>query len=322
MGRVDQPDVHVDRDAPVTALSHTVEPTEPAQFTCRFCSAGLTTTFVDLGMSPLCQTHIAPEQRHEMEPFYPLHAFVCDNCHLVQLQQFVTPDSIFSEYAYFSSYSTSWVEHARQYAHAMIRRLQLTSQHLVMEIASNDGYLLQHFAAHEIPVLGIEPAANVAEVAIAKGIASKVCFFGNATAREITSEYGQPDLLIGNNVLAHVPDINDFVGGLQRLLAPTGTITMEFPHLQRLIEAISSTRSTTSISAIYHSLLWNAFLRTTDSYCSTSMNSRPTAVRSGFMRAMRSMRRSPFQNGSIVCGSARSTQGFSPQRGTAASMSR
>ena len=204
-------------------------------FACRFCSASLKTTFVDLGMSPLCQTHIRPDQLHEMEPFFPLHAYVCDQCFLVQLQEFVTPDAIFTEYAYFSSYSTSWVEHARRYAHAMIDRLKLGTTSKVMEIASNDGYLLQHFVARGVPVLGIEPAANVAKVAIERGVPSTVCFFGRKTAHEIAGEHGRPDLLLGNNVLAHVPDINDFVGGMKILLGPRGVITMEFPHLQRLI---------------------------------------------------------------------------------------
>lgn len=213
-------------------------PTDSARrhnFNCRFCGTHLTTTFVDLGMSPLCQTHIAPDQLHEMEPFYPLHAFVCDNCFLVQLQEFVTPDAIFSEYAYFSSYSTSWVEHARRYAEAMIRRFGLGDSSMVMEIASNDGYLLQHFVARNVPVLGIEPAANVAKVAADKGIPTTVRFFGLQSAEEIAIEYGQPDLLLGNNVLAHVPNINDFVSGMKRLLAPSGVITMEFPHLMRLM---------------------------------------------------------------------------------------
>ena len=218
------------------AASKGMESIRTDEFTCRFCNAHLTTTFVDLGMSPLCQTHVRHDQLHEMEPFYPLHAFVCDGCYLVQLQAFVAPEGIFSEYAYFSSYSTSWVEHARQYADAMIHKLELGARHRVMEIASNDGYLLQHFVARGVPVLGIEPAANVAKVAIQNGIASKVCFFGKATAHEIAHEHGKPDLLIGNNVLAHVPDINDFVGGMRILLSPNGTITMEFPHLQRLIE--------------------------------------------------------------------------------------
>jgi len=202
---------------------------------CRFCSAPLRTTFVDLGMSPLCQTHIRADQLHEAESFYPLHAFVCDQCFLVQLQEFVAPADIFSEYAYFSSYSSSWVEHARRYAESMIERFRLGPASKVIEIASNDGYLLQHFVARAIPVLGIEPAANVAQVAIEKGIPTTVCFFGRDTAQRILREHGQADILLGNNVLAHVPDLNDFVGGMKSLLAPRGVITMEFPHLQRLM---------------------------------------------------------------------------------------
>jgi SAM-dependent methyltransferase len=205
------------------------------KFACRFCSAPLLTTFVDLGMSPLCQTHIAPDQLHEMEPFYPLRAYVCDRCMLVQLQEFVSPQSIFTEYAYFSSYSTSWVEHARRYANMAIERFGLGPTSKVMEIASNDGYLLQHFVAAGLPVLGIEPAANVAKVAIEKGIPTTVRFLGRDTADEIAREHGKADLLLGNNVLAHVPDLNDFVAGMKRLLAPSGVITMEFPHLQRLM---------------------------------------------------------------------------------------
>ena len=204
-------------------------------FACRFCGAGLRTTFVDLGMSPLCQTHISPGQLHEMEPFYPLHAYVCDACFLVQLQEFVAPQAIFTEYAYFSSYSSSWVDHARRYSDLMVDRFGLGSRSRVMEIASNDGYLLQHFVARGIPVLGIEPAANVAKVAVEKGIPTTVRFFGRQTAGEIAAESGHADLLLGNNVLAHVPDINDFVAGMKRLLAPGGVITMEFPHLQRLV---------------------------------------------------------------------------------------
>jgi SAM-dependent methyltransferase len=204
-------------------------------FGCRFCGAPLKSTFVDLGMSPLCQTHIRPDQLHEMEPFYPLHAYVCDACFLVQLQQFVAPDEIFTEYAYFSSYSSSWVEHARRYTEMMIERFGLGAGSRVMEIASNDGYLLQHFAAQGVPVLGIEPAANVAQVAIDKGIPTTVRFFGRQSAAQIAAEHGRPDVLLGNNVLAHVPDLNDFVGGMKLLLAPGGVITMEFPHLARLI---------------------------------------------------------------------------------------
>ena len=204
-------------------------------FACRFCGAPLRTTFVDLGMSPLCQTHIHADKLHEMEPFYPLHAYVCDRCFLVQLQEFVAPDAIFSEYAYFSSYSTTWVEHARRYSDLMVERFGFGSSSRVVEIASNDGYLLQHFVRRGIPVLGIEPAANVAKVAVEKGIPTTVRFLSRQTAVEIAGEYGKADLLLGNNVLAHVPDINDFVAGMAQLLAPAGIITMEFPHLQRLM---------------------------------------------------------------------------------------
>lgn len=203
---------------------------------CRFCGAGLRHSLVDLGMSPLCQTHIAPDQLHEMEPFYPLHAYVCEQCWLVQLQAFVSADSIFTEYAYFSSFSSSWVEHARRYVEMAIRRFSLSSRSQVMEIASNDGYLLQHFLPAGIPVLGIEPAANVAKAAITKGVPTVVEFLGVNSAHAIVEKHGRADLLLGNNVLAHVPDLNDFVAGMKVLLAPEGVITMEFPHLQRLID--------------------------------------------------------------------------------------
>jgi SAM-dependent methyltransferase len=203
---------------------------------CRFCGAPLRHTFVDLGMSPLCQTHISPEQLNHMEPFYPLHAFVCEGCFLVQLEEYVSPAEIFTEYAYFSSYSDSWVEHARRYAEGMIRRLSLDAQSRVVELASNDGYLLQHFVRAGIPVLGVEPAANVAKVAVEKGIPTLVRFFGRDTAREIAEEVGRADLVLGNNVLAHVPRLNDFVAGMKVLLKPGGVITMEFPHLYRLME--------------------------------------------------------------------------------------
>jgi SAM-dependent methyltransferase len=203
---------------------------------CRFCGTAMATTFVDLGMSPLCQTHIAPEQLDQMEPFYPLHAYVCDQCFLVQLEEFVAPSEIFSDYAYLSSYSDSWVEHARRYTEAMRKRFDLGSGSLVTEIASNDGYLLQHFVAANVPVLGVEPAANVARIAGEKGIRTTVEFFGAATAAKIKQAFGQPDLLLGNNVLAHVPDINDFVAGMKILLKPGGVITMEFPHLLQLMQ--------------------------------------------------------------------------------------
>lgn len=203
---------------------------------CRFCGATAMTTFVDLGMSPLCQTHIERNNLNAMEPFFPLHARVCNVCLLVQLEEFVTPGDIFSEYAYFSSYSDSWVEHARRYVEAMRERFNMTRQSLVIEIASNDGYLLKHFVAAEVPVLGIEPAANIAKVAREQGIRTDVSFHGRANAARIVAEYGRADLVLGNNVLAHVPDLNDFVAGMKMLLKPTGTVTMEFPHLQRLME--------------------------------------------------------------------------------------
>jgi hypothetical protein len=202
---------------------------------CRFCHNALTTTFIDLGMSPLCQTHIAPEQLNDMEPFYPLHAYVCDRCFLVQLEEFVAPAEIFTDYAYLSSYSDSWVEHARRYTELMRARFGLGDRSFVSEIASNDGYLLQHFVAAGVPVLGIEPAANVADIARRKSIATTVDFFGKATAKKLALAHGKPDLLLGNNVLAHVPDINDFVAGMKLFLGERGVITMEFPHLLRLM---------------------------------------------------------------------------------------
>lgn len=203
---------------------------------CRFCGTKIEHSFVDLGMSPLCQTHIKPEQLNSMEPFYPLHAYVCTNCYLVQLDEYVTPDEIFSDYDYFSSFSQSWVAHAKNYVDMITDRLGLGKDSLAMEIASNDGYLLQHFVAKDIPVLGIEPAANVAEAAKEKGIRTTVRFFGTETAKSIREEFGSADLLLGNNVLAHVPDINDFVGGMKALLSDDGVLTMEFPHLLKLID--------------------------------------------------------------------------------------
>jgi SAM-dependent methyltransferase len=202
---------------------------------CRFCGATLRHTFVDLGMSPACESFLSAEQLNQMEPFYPLHVWVCERCFLVQLQEYMTPTEIFSHYAYFSSYSDSWLAHAQRYVEMITERLMLTTHSQVIEIASNDGYLLQYFVAKQIPVLGIEPAANVAEVAAHKGIPTMVRFFGAETARELAALGHQADLLVGNNVLAHVPDLNGFVAGLRILLKPQGTITMEFPHLLRLI---------------------------------------------------------------------------------------
>jgi SAM-dependent methyltransferase len=206
-----------------------------SQARCRFCSAPITDVFADLGASPLANSYLPPERVNAMEAFYPLRALVCANCFLVQLEEFESAENIFSDYAYFSSYSSSWLDHCRRYTELMVARLELDASSQVVELASNDGYLLQYFAAQQIPVLGVEPAANVAEVAQRKGIPTHVAFFGVETARALAAER-QADLLLGNNVLAHVPDLNDFVAGMKLLLAPGGVITMEFPHLLRLIE--------------------------------------------------------------------------------------
>jgi SAM-dependent methyltransferase len=187
-------------------------------------------------MSPLCESYVSFQQLNSMEAFYPLHVFVCEKCFLVQLEEFVKPEAIFSEYAYFSSYAESWLAHARTYTDRMISRWNLGGHHQVMEVASNDGYLLQYFVARGIPALGIEPAANVAAVAAAKGVPTRVAFFGRETARALVAEGKQADLLIGNNVLAQVPDLADFVGGMKIVLRPGGVVTLEFPHLQQLIE--------------------------------------------------------------------------------------
>jgi SAM-dependent methyltransferase len=192
-------------------------------------------SFVDLGMSPLCESFLAASDLDRMEPYYPLYALVCDGCFLVQLQEYVSPDHIFTEYAYFSSYSTSWVEHARVYCHMIKDRLQLGADSLAVELASNDGYLLQHFLPLGVPVLGIEPAANVAEAARKRNVPTLVEFFGTALARRLVDEGKRADLIAGNNVLAQVPDLNDFVAGMKILLAPDGVITLEFPHLMRLM---------------------------------------------------------------------------------------
>jgi 2-polyprenyl-3-methyl-5-hydroxy-6-metoxy-1,4-benzoquinol methylase len=203
---------------------------------CRFCNTHLKHTFVDLGMSPLSNAFISQEKLDRAEKFYPLHAYVCNNCFLVQLESFESPEEIFSDYVYFSSYSDSWLLHSKNYVELVTERFKLNQQSLVIEIASNDGYLLQYFKEKQISVLGIEPAENVALVAEEKGIPSLVKFFGVRTAKELVSEGKQADLLLGNNVLAHVPDINDFVAGMKIILKPDGILTMEFPHLLQLIE--------------------------------------------------------------------------------------
>ena len=203
---------------------------------CRFCRTDLRHTFVDLGMSPLCETFLHERDLNRMEPFYPLHVYVCEQCLLVQLEEYVTPADIFTDYPYFSSYSDSWLRHARTYVDRITDRLALDAHSLVVELGSNDGYLLQNFVTRGIPVLGIEPAHNVAEVANARGVPTRAEFFGPELAERLVAEGRPADLVVGNNVLAQVPDLNGFVAGIKTLLAPTGVVTMEFPHLMRLVE--------------------------------------------------------------------------------------
>jgi len=203
---------------------------------CRFCGAALQHTFVDLGASPLCESYLSAADLNAGEIYYPLHVYVCGNCFLVQLEEYESADRIFSDYAYFSSYSDSWLKHAENYCDAMTKRFGLNKDSLVIEAASNDGYLLQYFVKRGVPVLGIEPAANVAKVAVEKGIPSLVRFLGMPLAEELAAEGRCADLVLGNNVLAQVPDLNDFVEALKILLKPEGVLTLEFPHLLRLIE--------------------------------------------------------------------------------------
>lgn len=203
---------------------------------CRFCKSPLEHTFVHLGMSPLCQDFVGKADLKKMEPFFPLHVYVCDHCFLVQLEEFATPDEIYDDYLYFSSYSDTWLTHSKNYADKVVDEFKITENSLVAELASNDGYLLQYFFVRGIPVLGIEPATNAAVIAERKGIRTERKFFGVKTAHELIEKYGKVDLLIGNNVLAHVPDINDFIAGMKLFLKSDGVITMEFPHLLRLME--------------------------------------------------------------------------------------
>jgi 2-polyprenyl-3-methyl-5-hydroxy-6-metoxy-1,4-benzoquinol methylase len=207
-----------------------------AQARCRGCAAKLQHTFVDLGVSPLANSYLKPEQLSRKECFYPLHALVCDNCFLVQLEAVTSPEEIFSDYAYFSSYSDSWLAHAKSYVDAVSSRFALGEHSQVVEIASNDGYLLQYFIEKGIPVLGIEPAHNIAKIAALRGIPTLTRFFTKKVAKSLICEGKQADLIIGNNVLAHVPDFNGFVEGMKILLRPEGVITLEFPHLMRLTE--------------------------------------------------------------------------------------
>ena len=205
-------------------------------YTCRFCNNKLQYTFVDLGMSPLANSYIKEDHINKMEPFYPLHTYICDKCYLVQLMEFESPENIFTEYAYFSSFSDSMLQHAKEYVRTMIDKFGFDSNSQVIEIASNDGYLLQYFKERGVPVLGIEPAENVARAAIEKGIKTISRFFGTQTASDLCAEGIQADLLLGNNVLAHVPDLNDFVKGMKIILKSKGIITVEFPHLMHLME--------------------------------------------------------------------------------------
>ena len=202
---------------------------------CRFCATPLKQTLVDLGMSPLCESYVSREQLNQMEAFYPLHVKVCEQCFLAQLEEYVSVEHIFTEYAYFSSFSDTWLKHAADYTDMIVKRLGLDGESLAIELASNDGYLMQNFVKKGIPALGIEPAANVAKAAVAKGVTTLVKFFGRKTAEEMVTEGRRADLVIGNNVLAQVPDLNDFVGGIKIILKPNGVATLEFPHLIRLL---------------------------------------------------------------------------------------
>jgi SAM-dependent methyltransferase len=207
-----------------------------ASATCRFCGFGLARTFVDLGVSPVANAYLDPSDLKRGEMFYPLRAYVCEACLLVQLEEVESPEALFEDYAYFSSYSDTWLDHARSYVEEITRRLEMGPDHLVLEIASNDGYLLQYFVERGIPVLGVEPAANVAEVAKEKGIPTLARFFRVSLARKLAAEGRQADLIVANNVLAHVPALNDFVRGMKIALRPRGVVTVEFPHLMRLME--------------------------------------------------------------------------------------
>jgi hypothetical protein len=204
---------------------------------CRFCGAALNRSVVDLGMSPLCESFLAAGELDRMEPFYPLNVRICDECLLVQLPEYVAPEAIFTEYAYFSSYSDSFVQHAADYVTRVVDRLGLDGESFVVELASNDGYLLQHFVERDIPVLGIEPARNVAAAAVERGVPTRVAFFGRETAAELVREGRTANLIVANNVLSQAPHLNDFVAGMKTLLSPEGTATVEFPHLMQLIEA-------------------------------------------------------------------------------------
>lgn len=222
---------------PISTPSHQALGSDPHHGrTCLFCGTKLAQTVTDLGMHPPCESFVPADKLNSMEAFFPLHVMVCDSCFLVQIDEYMQPEEIFTEYAYFSSYSDAWLKHAQDYSEMIIQRLSLNDTSFVVELASNDGYLLKNFVSRGIPSLGVEPAANVAKVAIENGITTEVRFFGAEYASELVSERKTADLIIGNNVFAQVPDINSFVGGMKILLSPKGTITLEFPHLMRLME--------------------------------------------------------------------------------------
>jgi hypothetical protein len=226
------PKEHKEHMATMTLSAETQHKAATKQ--CRFCGAALEHTFVDLGMSPLCETYPSLADLNRGEVYYPLHVYVCEHCFLVQLEQYESPEHIFSDYAYFSAYSDSWLKHAEHYCDQMMTRLGLSAASFVVEVASNDGYLLQYFVRRNVPVLGIEPAVNVARVAVDKGMPTLVRFFGAQLAQELAAEGRCADLVLGNNVLAQVPDVNDFVEGLKVLLKPEGVLTLEFPHLSAM----------------------------------------------------------------------------------------
>lgn len=234
--------------------SNSIEETRPTdgqlpevvkRTSCRHCGSPLDVSVVDLGAQPPCESLITQDNFYSPEKFYPLHTKVCTHCWLVQLDADVSPEDIYTEYAYFSSFSDSWLEHMKTYAHEMIRRLELSADSQVVEIASNDGYLLQYFVEQGIPCFGIDPAANVAESAKQRGVETIVDFFGKTVAQRVVKERGTASLIAANNVFGHVPDINDFVAGLKTLLSPSGTITIEIPHFMRLLERMQ-------FDTIYH----------------------------------------------------------------------
>ena len=234
--------------APVSAHSSPLIVAQHRADICRFCGGALH-DFVDLGMSPLCESFLAADQVDAMEPFYPLKVMVCGTCFLAQVKEYVSPEHIFREYAYFSAYSEAWLAHARAYVDMAIRRFDLSRDGRVVELASNDGYLLQYFVKQGYPVLGIDPAENVAKAAEARGVPTLTRFFNEQTARELAGQGVLADLIIGNNVLAQVPDLNDFLAGVPILLRPRGVATFEFPHLLRLIEE-------NQFDTIYHEHFW------------------------------------------------------------------